>query len=76
MSRIHLNCDTRLKESEITAGELYCPSCDKVVEKKDSYKVGKRFFQSEKSQLEEEKKKKKRKKLRHIKREAKRRNRG
>lgn len=75
MPRIHLACDTRLKESEIKTGDLYCPTCDKRVEKKDSYKVGKRFFQTEKSRLEEEKTKKKRKKLRFIKKESRRRNR-
>jgi len=72
MPRIHMTCDTRLKVSEIKAGELYCPTCDKVVEKKDTYKVGKRFFQSEKSQLEKEKKEKKRRKLKWIKRESRR----
>ena len=67
MPRIHIDCDTRLKVSEIKVGELYCPTCDKVVDKKDTYKVGKRFFQSEKSQLEKEKKEKKRRKLKWIK---------
>jgi len=75
MPRIHLDCDTRLKVSEIKPGEFYCPTCDKVVDKKDTYKVGKRFFQRERSQLEEEKMKKKRKKLRHAKRESRRKNR-
>ena len=67
MPRIHIDCDTRLKVSEIKPGEFYCPACDKVVEKKDTYKIGKRAFQGEKSQLEKEKKEKKRRKLKWIK---------
>ena len=67
MPRIHIDCDTRLKISEIKAGEFYCPACDKVVEKKDTFKVSKRFFQGEKSQLEKEKKEKKRRKLKWTK---------
>ena len=67
MPRIHMTCDARLKVSEIKVGELYCPTCDKVVEKKDTFRVGKRFFQAEKSQIEKEKKRKKTRKLRWIK---------
>ena len=58
MPRIHLTCDKRLKESEVTPGQLYCATCIEVVEKKDTYKVGQRYFQSERTQLEEQKKKK------------------
>jgi len=53
--------------SEIKVGELYCPKCDKVVGKNDSFKVGKRFFQTTKSLLEKEIKEKKRRKLKWIK---------
>ena len=74
MPRVHISCDTRVKVSDIN-GSLYCPKCDAEVVKVDTYKVSKHYFGRDRSELEEEKQKKLRKKIRHIRRESRRKNR-
>jgi len=68
MPRLCINCDTRVEGSIVKPGTYYCPECDKELTMKDTYKVGKRFFQSEAKELRMEKVRQKRKKLKGLKR--------
>jgi len=48
-------------------GKFWCPECDEEIERKEVYKVGKRFFQNENKELRMEKVRQKRKKLKGLK---------
>lgn len=66
MPRLCIKCDTRVEPSLIKP-TYYCPECNTEVEKKDTYRVGRRFFQGEAKELRDEKVRQKRKKLKDLK---------
>ena len=71
MPLLCLKCDTRV-EASLVKPTFYCPECDKEIERDETYKVGKRFFQSEIKGQKVERMRIKRKKLKGLKRKQKR----
>ena len=66
MPRLCIKCDSRVQKS-LTKPTYYCPKCDEEIKLKDTYKVGKRFFQSETKEARNEKTRVKRKKINGLK---------
>lgn len=67
MPLLCMKCDTRVEGLLTKPGKFWCPECDKEMEQKDTYRVGKRFFQQEGKGLKMEKVRQKRKKLKGLK---------
>ena len=67
MPLLCIKCDSQVKPLLTKSGMFWCPGCDEEIERKDVYRVGKRFFQQEDKELRRERTRQKRKKLKGLK---------